>query len=100
MSLETEDDLDIIQRVGERAWKIKAEGFEAHFYRAHMAERLIGPRSFSLAHGESAIQMRVHIDKLQLWMETSRVFPQIREDEEKPRSIPEPTYPLFAPINY
>ena len=99
MSLETEDDLDLIQRVGERARKIKAEGFEAHVYRAHMSERLIGPRSFSLSHAESAIQMRGHIDKLRLWMETSRVFPQTKEAQERPSSIPEPTYPLFAPVS-
>jgi hypothetical protein len=99
MSLETEDDFDLILRVGERARKIKAKGFEAHFYRAHMTEKLIGPRSFSLSHAESAIQMRGHIDKLRLWMETSRIFRQTREEEERPRSIPEPTYPLFAPVN-
>ena len=99
MSLETEDDLDLILRVGERARKIKAEGFEAHFYRAHMPEKLIGPRSFSLSHTGSAIQMRGHIDKLRLWMETSRVFQQAREVEKQASSIPEPTYPLFAPIN-
>jgi len=99
MSLETEDDLDLILRVGERARKINAEGFEAHFYRAHMSERLIGPSSFSLSHAESAIQMRGHIDKLRLWMETSRVFQRVKEEEVKSRSLPEPTYPLFAPVN-
>lgn len=100
MSLDTEDDLDLILRVGERARKIKAEGFEAHFYRAHMAEKTIGPRSFSLSHADSAIQMRGHIDKLRVWMEMSRVLPKTTEEEEEPRSIPAPTYPLFAPISY
>jgi hypothetical protein len=65
-----------------------------------MSERLIGPRCFSLGHAGSAIQMRGHIDKLRLWMETSRVFSQAKEAEEKPRSIPEPAYPLFAPVKY
>ncbi|MHA2377795.1 MAG: hypothetical protein ACXADO_10880 [Candidatus Thorarchaeota archaeon] len=100
MSLETEDDLDLLLTVGERARKIRAEGFEAYFYRAHMAEKVISPRSFSLGHADSAIQLRGHIDKLRLWMETSRVFSQINEEEEEPTSIPKPAYPLFAPINY
>ncbi|MFW9799704.1 MAG: hypothetical protein ACFFD9_04665 [Candidatus Thorarchaeota archaeon] len=96
MSVETEDDLELILDVGKRARKIRAKGFEACFYTAHIREKHIGPMTFPLGRPESNIMLRGHVDKLRLWMETSKVLPR---SKYKTETVPEIPYPLFAPIN-
>ncbi|NHJ12674.1 MAG: hypothetical protein EAX95_03320 [Candidatus Thorarchaeota archaeon] len=97
MSVETEDDLDLVLTVGERAQRMKAKGFKAFFYTAHTKGLHINSGELSLGHADSIIQLRSQVDKMRMWMETSRVIPTIRkcpqddcDDEDTP--------PLFSPI--
>ena len=98
MKLESEDDLDAVLWMGERAQKIGAKGIKTCFYTAHKKDRRIGPMSFSLGHADSIIQMREHIDKLRLWLETSDVIQRVDQRDELMENS-EDSIPLFAPIN-
>ena len=97
MTVESEDDLDLVLSVGERAQKMRAKGFKAFFYTAHTKGLHINSGELSLGHADSIIQLRSQVDKMRMWMETSRVIPTARKapkalcDEEE---IPS----LFSPI--
>lgn len=98
MTLETEDDLDLVLSVGEKAQKMHAKGFKVFFYTAHAKGLHINSGALSLGHADSIIQLRSQVDKMRMWMETSRVIPTAKKcpvdanDEED-------VSPLFSPIN-
>ena len=97
MSLESEDDLELVLTVGKRAQKIGAKGFKAFFYTAHMKGLHINSGALSLGHSDSIIQLRGQVDKMRMWMETSRVIPTIRQNNEGEEDEEDPP-PLFSPI--
>ncbi|MHA1949742.1 MAG: hypothetical protein ACXAAO_03120 [Candidatus Thorarchaeota archaeon] len=71
MCIESQEDLDLIMTVGERAHTIGAKGIEACFYAAFKQGRRIGPSSFSLGHTGSVSQLRSHVDTLRMYIETA-----------------------------
>ena len=71
MCIESQEDLDLIMTVGERAHSIGAKGIEACFYAAFKRGRRIGPSSFSLGHTGSVAQLRSYVDSLRMYIETS-----------------------------
>jgi len=95
MSVESEEDLDLVMTVGRRAQSIGAKGFKAFFYTAHMKGLHITTSAFSLGQADSIIQLRGHVDKMRMWMETSKVIPTIRNNREEDE---DDTPPLFSPI--
>lgn len=97
MSLESEDDLELVLTVGKRAQKIGAKGFKAFFYTAHMKGLHINSGALSLGHADSIIHLRGQVDKMRMWMETSRVIPTIRQNSEVEEDEADPP-PLFSPI--
>jgi hypothetical protein len=78
--------------LGRRAQKFKAKGFKASFFKAHEKGRRIGLVSMSLGQMDSIIQLRGHVDKLRMWMETSSVIENLPDDDD---DMPA----LFSPIN-
>ena len=98
MNLESEEDLDLVLTLGKRAQKFKAKGFHASFFKAHETGRQIGLVSMSLGQMDSIIQLRGHVDKLRMWMETSTILENehlrsspVKDDDDMPA--------LFSPIN-
>lgn len=71
MCIESQEDLDLIMTVGERAHTIGAKGIEACFYAAFKKGRRIGPSAFTLGHDGSIAQLRSHIDTLRMYIETA-----------------------------
>ena len=71
LCIESQEDLDLIMTVGERAHTIGAKGIEACFYTAFKRGRRIGPHSFTLGHDGSVAQLRSHVDTLRMYLETS-----------------------------
>ncbi|MFW9804950.1 MAG: hypothetical protein ACFFFC_20030, partial [Candidatus Thorarchaeota archaeon] len=98
LNLESEEDLDLVMTLGKRAQQFKAKGFQASFFKAHEKGRRIGLVSMSLGQMDSIIQLRGHVDKLRMWMETSTVL-----ENEQLRSSPakddDDMPALFSPIN-
>jgi hypothetical protein len=70
LCIESQEDLDLIMTVGERAHTIGAKGIEACFYAAFKKGRRIGPSSFRLGHNDSVAQLRTHVDTLRMYIET------------------------------
>jgi hypothetical protein len=82
--------------LGKRAQKFNAKGFKASFFMAHEKGRRIGLVSMSLGQMNSIIQLRGHVDKLRMWMETSSVI----EKEKLRNDTSDDDMPaLFSPIN-
>ncbi|MFW9926779.1 MAG: hypothetical protein ACFFDM_08440 [Candidatus Thorarchaeota archaeon] len=71
LCIESQEDLDIIMTVGERAHTLGAKGIEACFYAAFKKGRRIGPHSFRLGHNDSVGQLRSQVDNLRMYIETS-----------------------------
>jgi hypothetical protein len=80
MAIETQEDLDLIMTVGQRAQKLGAKGIEACFYAAFKHGRPVGPSSFSLGHPDSESKLRACVDSLRMHLETSEKFHVIAED--------------------
>ncbi len=80
MCIESQDDLDLIMTVGERAHTIGAKGIEACFYAAFKRGRRIGPSAFTLGHTGSVTQLRSHVDTLRTYLETSENFASEKQD--------------------
>lgn len=97
MNLKTEADLDLVVTLGQRAQMFRAKGFEASFFMAHEKGRRIGLVSMSLGQANSIIQLRSHVDKLRMWMETSEMIEKERLRNEPPGDDDGPA--LFSPIN-
>jgi hypothetical protein len=97
MNIKSEDDLDLVMTLGKRAQKFKARGFKASFFMAHEKGRRIGLVSMSLGEMDSNIQLRSHVDKLRMWMETSTI---IEKDKMRNEPSDDDDMPaLFSPIN-
>ena len=71
MCIESQDDLDLIMTVGERAHSLGAKGMEACFYAAFKRGRRIGPHAFALGHDGSVAKLRSHVDTLRMYLATS-----------------------------
>jgi hypothetical protein len=71
MTIETQEDLDLIMTVGQRANRLGAKGFEACFYASFKHGRPIGPTSFSLGHLDSESKLRACVDSLKMHLETA-----------------------------
>ena len=71
MCIESQDDLDLIMTVGERAHSLGAKGMEACFYAAFKGGRRISPHAFALGHDGSVAKLRSHVDTLRMYLETS-----------------------------
>ncbi len=97
LNLESEEDLDLVLTLGRRAQKFRAKGFQASFFKAHEKGRRIGLVSMSLGQMNSIIQLRGHVDKLRMWMETSSVIE--KEKQRNDRSNDDDMPALFSPIN-
>ncbi len=97
MNLESEEDLDLVLTLGKRAQKFNARGFKASFFMAHEKGRQIGLVSMSLGQMDSIIQLRGHVDRLRMWMETSSVIEMenLRTESSDDDDMPV----LFSPIN-
>ncbi|MFW9805203.1 MAG: hypothetical protein ACFFFK_00575 [Candidatus Thorarchaeota archaeon] len=67
LCIESQDDLDLIMTVGERAHNLGARGMEACFYAAFKRGRRISPYSFPLGHDGSVAKLRSHIDTLRMY---------------------------------
>ena len=93
MSVETQEDLDLIMIVGQRAQKLGAIGMEACFYASLKQGRPISPESFSLGHADSELRLRAHIDSLRMHLETAERF-----NGKKESSLPEVLWSRMAPI--
>ncbi|MHA1964907.1 MAG: hypothetical protein ACW97G_10025 [Candidatus Thorarchaeota archaeon] len=72
LCIESQDDLDLIMTVGERAHTIGAKGIEACFYTAFRRGRRIGPNAFTLGHDGSVAQLRSHVDTLRMFLDASK----------------------------
>jgi hypothetical protein len=71
MAVETQEDLDLIMMVGQRAHRLGAKGIEACFYAAFKHGRPVEPSVFSLGHSDSESKLRAYIDSLRMHIETS-----------------------------
>lgn len=71
LCVESQEDLDIIMTMGERAHTMGAKGIEACFYAAFKRGRRISPHSFTLGHDGSVAKLRSHVDNLRMYIETS-----------------------------
>ncbi len=80
MCVETQDDLDLIMTVGERAQKLGAKGMEACFYATLIRGRPVSPQSFSLGHADSESRLRVYVDSLRMHLETAEKFNATKEE--------------------
>jgi len=79
MCVETQEDLDLIMTVGERAHKLGAKGMEACFYASLKQGRPISPQSFSLGHADSESRLRAYVDSLRMHIETAEKFNSAKE---------------------
>jgi hypothetical protein len=79
MAIETQEDLDLIMTVGQRAHKMGAKGIEACFYTTLKHGRPVGPNSFTLGHPDSESKLRACVDSLRMHLETSEKFHVIEE---------------------
>jgi hypothetical protein len=80
MCVETQEDLDLIMTVGQRAQKLGAIGMEACFYATLIRGRPIEPQSFSLGHANSESQLRAYVDSLRMHIETSDKFKSAKQE--------------------
>ncbi|MHA1138685.1 MAG: hypothetical protein ACTSSE_19580 [Candidatus Thorarchaeota archaeon] len=80
MCVETQEDLDLIMTVGERAQKLGAKGMEACFYASLIRGRPVSPQSFSLGHADSESRLRAYVDSLRMYLETSEKFNATKEE--------------------
>ena len=71
LCIESQEDLDLIMTVGERAHSLGAKGMEACFYAAFKRGRRIGPHAFALGHDGSVAKLRSHVDTLRMYLATS-----------------------------
>ena len=94
MCVETQEDLDLIMTVGQRAQKLGAIGMEACFYASLKHGRPISPETFSLGHADSESRLRYHVDSLRMHLETAEKF-----NERKNDSLPKILWSRMAPIN-
>ncbi|TFG33724.1 hypothetical protein EU527_07110 [Candidatus Thorarchaeota archaeon] len=76
MAIETQEDLDLIMAVGQRAHRLGAKGIHACFYTTFKHGRPVGPNSFSLGHVDSESKLRACIDSLRMYLETSERLSQ------------------------
>ncbi|TFG27700.1 hypothetical protein EU527_18285 [Candidatus Thorarchaeota archaeon] len=79
MTIETQEDLDLIMTVGQRAHRLGAKGIHACFYAAFKHGRPVGPNSFSLGHIDSESKLRACIDSLRLSIETAEKLNHLSE---------------------
>jgi len=94
MCVETQEDLDLIMTVGQRAQKLGAVGMEACFYASLKHGRPISPESFSLGHADSESRLRSHLDSLRMHLETTEKF-----NERKNESLPKVIWSRMVPLN-
>ena len=80
MCVETQEDLDLIMTVGERAQKLGAKGMEACFYASLIRGRPVSPQSFSLGHADSESRLRAYVDSFRMYLETSEKFNATKEE--------------------
>jgi len=80
MCVETQEDLDLIMTVGERAQKMGAKGMEACFYASLIRGRPVSPQSFSLGHADSESRLRSYVDSLRMYIETSEKFNSAKDE--------------------
>jgi hypothetical protein len=80
MAIETQDDLDLIMTMGQRANRLGAKGIEACFYAAFKHGRPIEPTSFSLGHIDSEARLRACVDNLKMHLETAGKISAIKEE--------------------
>ena len=92
MCVETQEDLDLIMTVGERAQKLGAKGMEACFYASLIRGRPISPHSFSLGHADSESRLRSYVDSLRMHIETSEKF-----NLAKKEAVPEIIWSRISP---
>jgi len=92
MCVETQEDLDLIMTMGERAQKLGAKGMEACFYATLIRGRPVSPQSFSLGHADSESQLRSYVDSLRMHLETSVKFNSVKEEE-----VPEIIWSRISP---
>ena len=92
MCVETQEDLDLIMTVGERAQKLGAKGMEACFYASLKRGRPVSPQSFSLGHSDSESRLRSYVDSLRMHIETSEKFKSAKEE-----IIPEIVWSRISP---
>jgi hypothetical protein len=71
LCIESQEDLDLIMTVGERAHTLGAKGIEACFYTAFKRGRRICPHSFTLGHDGSVAMLKSHVDTLRMFFEAS-----------------------------
>ena len=71
LCIESQEDLDLIMTVGERAQSMGAKGIEACFYTAFKRGRRIGPHSFTLGHDGSVALLKSHVDTLRMFFEAT-----------------------------
>jgi hypothetical protein len=82
MTIETQEDIDLIMTVGQRAHKLGAKGIEACFYTTLKHGRPVEPNSFTLGHPDSESKLRACIDSLRMHLETSEKFQAIEENAQ------------------
>ncbi|MGY5881847.1 MAG: hypothetical protein RTV31_16475 [Candidatus Thorarchaeota archaeon] len=80
MCVETQEDLDLIMTVGQRAQKLGVKGMEACFYATLIRGRPVSPQSFSLGHADSESRLRAYVDSLRMHLETSEKFNTSKEE--------------------
>jgi hypothetical protein len=80
MCVETQEDLDLVMTVGERAQRLGAKGIEACFYASLIHGRPVSPESFSLGHSDSEARLRAYVDSLRMHLETSEKFNNAKQD--------------------
>lgn len=82
MAIETQEDLDLIMTVGQRAHKMGAKGIEACFYTALKHGRPVGPNPISLGHSDSESKLRACVDTLRMNLETSEKIHKLEENNQ------------------
>ena len=80
LAIETQEDLDLIMTVGQRANRLGAKGIHACFYTAFKHGRPVGPNSFSLGHVDSESRLRACVDTLRMYLETSEKLHKLSEE--------------------
>ncbi len=80
MAIETQEDLDLIMTVGQRAHSLGAKGIEACFYTAFKHGRPLEPNSFSLGHPDSESKLKACIDSLRMHLVTYDKFQSFTDD--------------------
>jgi len=94
MCVETQEDLDLIMTVGQRAQQLGAIGMEACFYASLKHGRPISPESFSLGHADSESRLRAHVDNLRMYLETAEKL-----NEKKADRLPEIVWSRMIPVS-